>query len=107
MLIVILFATVSVICLLILFGIIGPQRLRNRMRKFITWYYRDAALFGPIDPYAPIAPAVKEQIHNFWPTKERVRNAVFLALLIIAIAILSVFATLIILIITLSLHGYA
>jgi len=57
--------------MLLLLGVVGPKRLKERMRRLIRWYSYDSQLFLPLDPYKPIAKALKEGVENFVPTKQR------------------------------------
>lgn len=74
-----LFWAVGVLIILLLAGLIGPQWLKERMRRQVRWFWRDASVFMPTDPYKRPGEALKEGLHNFWPTKERLRNNFIIA----------------------------
>ena len=87
------FCSLLIIFLLTFFGLIGPRKLREKMRKFNTWYYRDSALLFPLDPYKPIEEALKESAENFLPTKERMRNSLKIVWIIITITLIGIVAS--------------
>ena len=60
--------------MLLLLGVVGPKRFKERMRRLIRWYSYDAELFLPLDPYKPISKALREGIENCIPTKRRLLN---------------------------------
>ena|SRR6266513_2273284 len=75
-----LFWAVGVLIILLLAGLIGPLWLKEKMRRQVRWYWRDASPFMPMDPYKPPSEALKEGFNNFWPTKQRIRNNLLIAL---------------------------
>src|SRR5687767_5157063 len=53
-------------------GFVGPKRYREYLRKLNTWYFRDSAIFGPLDPYAPsMSSMIKSSLKEFLPTRKR------------------------------------
>jgi len=74
MLIILSVAVSLFLLMLVLLGVIGPKRLKQRMRQLAHWYSYDAQLFLPLDPYKPVSKALKEGIKNFMPTKKRLLN---------------------------------
>jgi len=94
--ILLLFFTVLILfaVILLLFGLIGPSWLRNLVRRFHTFFEKDAVILFPIDPYKPLPDAVKEGMENFWPTKERFRKFLLMVALFLSIAGIGVIITL-------------
>jgi hypothetical protein len=86
-------AAVAIFLVLSLTGLIGPKKLQHAMRWLNTWLALKATLIFPIDPYKPIAPAVKQGFKDFWPTPERWRNSILILLGAFAISILIAIAT--------------
>lgn len=67
----ILFAFGLIIIILVLFGLIGPQWVKNLMRRYQRWYHGEGQVFLPMDPYKPLGPALKEAWTNRWPEREQ------------------------------------
>jgi hypothetical protein len=76
-------------------GLIGPSWLKTTLRRFYRWYFRDTAIFGPMDPYKPLSSEIKQSLKNFWPTPKRLNAAtsqvrlVILLLSIVGLLVLS------------------
>jgi hypothetical protein len=70
------FAACLVATLIMLFsvGLIGPKKLKDKIRRSVQWQWTKASLFLPVDPYKPAGEALKEGADNCFPAKERLRN---------------------------------
>lgn len=82
----------GILLVFFLFGDIGPQWLRDRMRRMTKWLSYDARPFFPIDPYKPFPDALKESVDNALPTGERWKNWALVQLVSIAIGAILVLA---------------
>jgi len=80
MLIIFAMAIGGFLLMLLLLGVVGPKRIKERIRRLIRWYSYDAELFLPLDPYKPISKALKEGVENFMPTKQRLLNFLYVNL---------------------------
>lgn len=74
MLLFIITAVIFIAVILLALGMIGPEWLKQKMRRQVRWNLYDASPFFPLDPYKPATEALKEGAKNFWPTKQRMRN---------------------------------
>lgn len=97
-----LLATILVVAVLavvgaVVFGLLGPKPLREVFRRLNRWLSRDAALFGPIDPYKPLPLAFRESLQNFWPTRKRLWETTKLSIGIVLVAVTCAFVTVVVL----------
>src|SRR5438105_4158588 len=87
-------AAILLVMLLGIFGLIGPKRIRDSMRKFHTWWFKDSALFFPIDPYKPLTESLADGVRDFWPTKKRAQKSLEVSMIVVSIAIVGIVVSL-------------
>jgi len=91
------FITGCIILMLLFLGIIGPKRLQNTMRKINNWFFNDAAMFIPIDPYKPLSLGLKKGRQDLLPNAQRTRQALLSVLLVIALVAIGIYISLLVL----------
>ena len=74
----VIFALIGISWMLIAAGLMGPKRLKTRMREFQIWSRTKAVIFFPVHPHQAIDEALKGGIKEFVPTKERIKNFLIL-----------------------------
>jgi len=82
-------AILSLVTMFFCFGYLGPKRLREKMHKFNRWYFHGSSLWLPMQPDKPIFSSIKEGTHEFWPSKERLRQVFHYAAVILAAVAIS------------------
>src|SRR6266478_3069376 len=90
-------AITLILILLLSTGSIGPTRLRRFTRKVNTWFFHDAQLFFPIDPYKPLNEAVRDGWKQFAPDRQRLRNILLLLIVSLAFMCLSILVSVVLL----------
>ena len=77
----VIFALIGISWMLIAAGLMGPKRLKTRMREFQIWSRTKAVIFFPVHPHQAIDEALKGGIKEFVPTKERIKNFLILTII--------------------------
>lgn len=81
-------SVVGILLMLVVFGYLGPTRLRRSMRKFNEWYFANSEVLLPVHPYAPLG---EDAIRDLPPLKRRAKQFLKLVSLILVSAILAAF----------------
>lgn len=87
---VIIFTLVGTSWMLIVAGLVGPKKLKTRIREFQIWTRTKTVIFFPVHPYQAIDEALKGGIKEFVPTKERIKNFLILTLITLIFAVISI-----------------